>query len=517
MNQVTSGAMTQHASLPPGVTPNHDLLAVTNLVPGAELLGYGFNIFGSYDFVSATRPLLALGTPKDWTAPNGTVYDLPANVSAGGGSASASAYSFNSAQEFTAHFQGSAGVSGSYGAFSASFSTSYQSDQRNTQSYSWALVESKITSWVLNLAYGPGTVRPDVHSDPDFSNLPSQFDSTTAHLFFALFNKFGTHFISSIDVGGMLYYYLAISRQSSHSANDIRVSATAEYNALVTKVKVEADAQWSRTSANWTENRQSHAVTVPGVSNLVSWVSPGVGTYDSKGEFATWQTQVTNFPVRSAFRLTPISQLFSGPQAVAVQQAYIVYAGTRLFVQANITSDCNIIIGGKTIVPAGGYPVPVQSGDYVGGWQLVVLDRKTLAIRLNSFYALQFAGPLSWPDATCNQMVADLQPYMDAGKYVLIAATARIDAAANPNGALYGVLKSFGAGGQLDNWMTLEHGCSYGIGSSAYALIGVSGLPGAREGYVSSAISAPPTNSVTLDAFMQPQGDGSFLPVFPAG
>jgi hypothetical protein len=515
-------------NLPAGVVPNHDLASVTNLVPGAELLGYGFNVFGSYDFASATRPLVMLGAFADWNAPNGQVYKLPSEVAAGGGVSSASSYAFEAAQDFAAHFQSSAGVSGSYGAFSSSFSTSYQSDQRSQQSYCWAMVESKVISWVLNLAFSPNTVRPDVLSDPDFTNLPSTYDSTNAHLFFAFFNKFGTHFLSSIDVGGTLYYYFAVSRSASYSSNDIRVSASAEYNALIAKVKVEADAQWSRTSSNWTQNRQSHAVTVPAVSSLVSWVDPAAGTYDQNGDFASWQTQVTNFPVRSAFRLTPISALFSGSQATALQQAYLVYACTRVLVQTTPPSDPTIIVGGKTIVPPGGYPQPPalpSSGPtfYDGGWQLVVLDRKSLAVKLNNFYPLNNNGLTStWPDVTYDKMTADMQPFMEAGSYVLLASTARMDGGGNPNNAFYGVLRSFGAGAQLDNWMGISHGCSGSF--VAYALLGVSGMPNARESFVWTDGSGmpggptPPTNQViSLGAFMQPQGDGSFLPVFPYG
>jgi len=508
---------------PAGVIPNHDLASVANLVPGAELLGYGFNIFGSYDFASATRPLLTLGSFEDWNAPNGQVYKLPSQVAIGGGVSSAASYAFDTAQQFAGHFQSSAGVSGSYGAFSTSFSTSYQSDQRSEQSYCWAMVESKVISWVLNLAYSSYTIRADVLSDPDFTSLPSSYDATNAHLFFAFFNKFGTHFISSIDVGGTLYYYFAISRSASYSSNDIRVSASAEYNALIAKVKVEADAQWRRTSSNWTQNRQSHAVTVPAVSNLVGWVDPAVGTYDQNNDFANWQTQVTNYPVRSAFRLTPITLLFSGSQATAVQQAYLAYACTRVLVQTAPYKTPTIIVGGLTVVPPGGYPANDLGG--IEGWQLVVLDRKTLTIRLNEYYLIgdYFYLARTWPDAMYNKMVSDIQPFMEAGRYVLLAATAGIDTGASPTNEFYGVLKSFGAGSQLDFWMGgVEHGCSGAY--AAYAMVGVSGMPNGREGFtwtegsgLSNAPTPPANPVISLDAFMQPQGDGSFLPMFPYG
>ena len=320
-------------------------------------------------------------------------------------------------------------------------------------------------------------------------------------------------------MGGTLYYYFAISRSASYNSNDIRVSASAEYNALIAKIKVEADAQWSRTSSNWTQNRQSHAVTVPAVSNLVGWVDPAVGTYDQNSDFANWQTQVTNYPVRSAFRLTPITLLFSGSQATAVQQAYLAYACTRVLVQTAPDKTPTIIVGGLTVVPPGGYPA--NNVGVIDGWQLVVLDRKSLTIRLNEYYQIDYNSGLTWPDATYNKMVSDMQSFMEAGRYVLLAATAGIDAAASPTSEFYGVLKSFGAGSQLDLWMGgVLHGCS--STASAYAMVGVSGMPNGREGFTwadgSASLGVPPANQViSLDAFMQPQGDGSFLPMFPYG
>ena len=55
---------------PATVVHNLEAAALPNLVPGAEMLGYGFNIFGTYSFDSAIRPLLKLGTPAVTVAQN---------------------------------------------------------------------------------------------------------------------------------------------------------------------------------------------------------------------------------------------------------------------------------------------------------------------------------------------------------------------------------------------------------------------------------------------------------------
>ena len=501
---------------PDNVIPNYDVLAINNLVPGAEMLGYGFNIFGDYDFNSATRPILDLGTASPAKAPNGNTYNVPAHVGIGGGQSSASAYSFDTAEQFTSHFEGSAGISGSYGAFSASFTTAYQTDQQNSSSYSWAMVESKILQWSLRLAYSSSTIRADVHSDPDFANLPSTFEPANAQAFFAFFSKFGTHFINQIDVGGTLYYYSAVSRSSSMSASDIRMSASAEYHALIASVKVESQAEWSRCSKNWTQSRQSHAETVPATSSVVKWVSPSEGTYDENKTFADWEDAVEQFPARTSFRLVPISQLFSGAQAGAVQQAFQAYTQTRALVQSYKDHYSNIILGGRPIVPPGGYPPVTKYGtQFYGqpGWHLVVLDRKTLAIKMNKYYSIDYTKT-NWPDPTYDQMVSELGPYIDPGKYILIAATSYMDDGGDPNDNLFRTLESFGGGPWLTRWRSRQcHNCSGGD-AVAYILIGASGSPRGCEALVETYLNiGPPDGAISFNAYMQPEMDGTFSPV----
>src|SRR5258708_7032390 len=140
--------MTTFPSFPRNVTVNLEAASIPDLVPGAEMLGYGFNIFGDYSFEAALRPLLTLGATLPWNAPSSKVYSLPANVNTpGGSSSSADSRAFSSSKEFTNYFQTSASVSGSLGAFGGSFGASYSTAEQNNEDYSWALVEADVYSW----------------------------------------------------------------------------------------------------------------------------------------------------------------------------------------------------------------------------------------------------------------------------------------------------------------------------------------------------------------------------------
>jgi MAC/Perforin domain len=495
---------------PPNVQTNLEALAIPNLVPGAEMLGYGFNIFADYSFDSAIKPLFKLGTPANWTAPSGVVYNLPANIPApGGSSSSASSQAFSSSSEFTSYFQGSASVSGSIGAFSASFSAAYSTSQQNSSSYNWALVQADYLAWHIGISYGPQILRDDVKGDPDWNTLPKQFnpgDEKNVGAFFRFFQKFGTHFISKASVGGTLYYYFAVSTAASYSSKDVETSAMAEFHGLICSTQAQASANWGQCSKNWSQSRQSHAMTVPATTGVIDWVNPLPGSYDQSGNFAAWQTAVVNNPSRCNFSLTPIWALFSGAQADAIQEAYAAYGSNNVSIKATRTGTAVIEVNSKPVVPSGGYPAkPTPS------WQVVVLDRKTLAQKLNNFYTFDF-NAAGWPDTTLNAMANDLRPYTGSKDYMLITATTDIDAACSPNTSLYATLKSFGGSAGLEQWMAEpNHACSSGNGSAVYALVGAGASVLGCEGFGDTYPGNPTTSTVTINALLLPIG-GSFTP-----
>jgi hypothetical protein len=483
--------------------------AIPNLVPGAEVLGYGFNIFGQYSFDSALRPLFDLGaTTTPYTYPeSGTVYNVPANVSPpGGSSATAAAYAFSSASEFVSQFQADASVSGSVGAFSGSFASSYSKQQQNSADYSWALVEGKYYAWHLQMLYSAQILLSNITSDPDWANLPSTFNANNAQAFYTFFEKFGTHFISGVACGGTLYYYFSVSKQWSMSANQISASASAEYQGLISSTEAQASVYWSQCTNNWAAARQSYAITVPATTGVIDWVNPPVDSYDQSQQFANWKTSVTNNPSRANFSLTPIYNVFSGAQATALKEAYAAYGSNRIHIESYRDRSCTILVNGTPIQPPGGYPAGVNVG-----WHMIVLDATNNNTIFNRYYSVDYNQP-NWPDPTYDQMASDLAPYLGSAKYTLVLASCYMDEGANPNNNLYGVLKSFGAGAGLDQWMTREHRCSGGE-EVAYALAGAGTSVAGCEAFLDTQV-APYSRAegVTVDAFLQP-GSGTFVPV----
>ncbi|HJW96071.1 MAG TPA: MAC/perforin domain-containing protein [Thermoanaerobaculia bacterium] len=480
-----------------------DAPVVQNLIPGAEMLGYSFNIFSNYSFDSAIRPLLQLGAPTTWNGADGKSFNVPENVGVPGGSySSARCTTFETGSEFNSYFQSSASVEGSVGAFSASFSTSYSTEQRDSSSYSWALIEADVHSWTLNLQ--KRVLSDDVANDPDWLAVPDNFtphDDQNVLAFFRFFQKYGTHYIAQVTAGGTLYYYLTVSRSAHYTSHDIQQSAMAEYHGLISSTKVEATRRWGDASSNWTQNRQARAFAVPATTAVLDWVNPPKDSWDEGGQFATWKKEVTERPSRTKFALRPIWDLFSGAKWMSLQLAYQAYANTRISVSASRWQDDTIMISGTPMFLS-------QPPDKTGAWQLVLIDSRSLKPVFNKTYSFH-PGP-RWPDDTYEKMTADLRPYAGNDAYILAAATSYGDMAETPTTDFYGVLRSFGAGKALDRWYKKQqHGCTLTPGTIAYALVGRGGSATGCEKYV--IVTETDTPGVTVNTFLLPLA-GSFYP-----
>jgi hypothetical protein len=389
------------------------------------------------------------------------------------------------------------------GAFSSSFSGTYSQEQQNSSDYSWALVEGDYFAWHLQLSYSPGALLGNIVNDPDWRELPDTFTPENASQFYNFFQKFGTHFISSVSCGGTLYYYFSVAQQSGLSSTQIAASASAEYQGLICSGEAAAQAYWSQCATNWTSSRQSFAKTVPATTGVIDWINPPSGSYDNTGAFAGWKTSVVNNPSRSNFVLTTIDRVFSGQKAFAIQKAYEAYASNLAHVESYRDRTPTVLINGRPIVPEGGYPAAVTPG-----WQLVVLDG-TLQTVLNKFYAIDYSQP-NWPDPTCRQMADDLTPYAGDREYQLVAVTSYGDEGMSPNEELYGLLKSFGAGALLDSWMSAgAHHCSWGE-AIAYILVGRAGDTAGCEAFTTERTST--NEGVMVNAFFNPSA-GSFTPI----
>jgi hypothetical protein len=103
-------------------------------------------------------------------------------------------------------------------------------------------------------------------------------------------------------------------------------------------------------------------------------------------------------------------------------------------------------------------------------------------------------------------MANDLQPYAGNPAYMLIAATSWADMGESPNTQAYAILRSFGAGDELQRWYSnQQHACAAGPASATYALIGLGGAAEGLETFVNDSTVTP---IAQLSAFLLPGKDG---------
>ena len=448
-------------------TLNTGDLTTINPIPGAESLGYGFNIFGRYDINARITSLfdLEVDDSRKWEyKPTSTTFLVPKNVSTPANpSYAGSSYAFDNAREFTQHFQAKAKVSGSVGAFKGQFSASYSSDERDVSKFSYGLYEYESTAWSINLRdYSESKFLEKVTSSQTFKDLPDKFSSEDAQKFFAFFQKFGTHFIETVYVGGNLYYYISIASSYQYSRSEITSKASAEWNGLIAKSSAKAEQEWNTAGQEWAERRRSHISAVGADAGVLNWVSPAFGTNDPEA-FSNWTTAVQQNPATVGFSLEPIWKAFSGDKANALMKAFAKYADSRITVESSY-KQCSIYVNGTPLRPHRRPPSPTDSGI-----QLAILNRETLEPAFNEY----FVPDKRYSVAFFDEAFQAVRQYEGDEDYIVVLATYGLIEYQNPTQEFYEFLQSSGGGGELTEWDNL--GPSGTVGRINYVLIGVAG------------------------------------------
>jgi hypothetical protein len=225
-----------------------------NSVPGTETLGWGFNIFGPYSTKSKTSLLFDIKDGKRrWTELSTKItYSLPDNVSqpaTDNQSPTTTSFTvFDGRSDVQQHFSSKAKLDANlvadFGAFSGSFSAAFSSEARSANQYKYAIAETDASFWEVGLeTESLDKLTESVRAD--IGQLPAAYSISQRGLFFAFFDKYGTHYISSVTVGGRLYYNVAVRKSYTSISDDGKIEAELNYEYLgVFGAKASASAQW---------------------------------------------------------------------------------------------------------------------------------------------------------------------------------------------------------------------------------------------------------------------------------
>lgn len=315
---------------------------IRNKIPGADVLGCGFNIFNDYSPGSLLGAIFKNhNTPAmQWVSPASlAAFDVPSNVAiVNDTSVDGSVYVFEDQQEFQQHLAFKAGITASAssfakayrGAFSASVSAS---GSTTDESSVWRSVyEANYRAFRLGLIdQTAAELSPAFANDPDVLALPDGFTSGTAYLFRRVFQRYGTHYVSEVELGGYLHYCATIEKSASLTKGQVSANLSAEFSATFATAKADLSTELSMSAKDWKKSRSVQVRAAGGDTGPLMAVSPAPGE-DCTDIFTGWTRSVMLNPSVMNFKLRPLSVLFTGKKAAAVEAAIAAYTNNYLSV-----------------------------------------------------------------------------------------------------------------------------------------------------------------------------------------
>ncbi|HVZ96678.1 MAG TPA: MAC/perforin domain-containing protein [Chitinophagaceae bacterium] len=469
-----------------------------NTIPGADALGFGFNILGDYDYSSITSQLFIHknSNASQYTyQPTNLTYAVPDNISViTNTNTTGSTQVFSSRQQFQNYFSAKAKVSGSYAGFSGQFSAAYSQTQQSDKSFYYCLSETEFTGWELLLSsQSSDWLSTAFTEDPIVQNLPSNFSKQNREQFFEMFRKFGTHFISKVTLGGNLYYYVAVEDSFSSNEQQVQVNVSLEYKAVFFSASASAESDWKQLGQNWANSRIVKVDAVGGDTSVLNALDPGYG--DSDGNLVTtWAAAVMSNPSVVIFQLTSIAQLFTGDRAAAVSQALEAYMNGAIVANANadfvparnpqngwyVTSS-SIILNGSIISPDPVVPQPpptiwhwgngVNIAVPIGGFQIAFFDPTSFEVLMSHIYFTDNTS-LQTEQQVYATMMKDIDAVTQTG-YLCVVSVFGMDLMNYPSPAFATWLSTCGAA--LTDWKKYISFCG-SPGLISYVCIGKQGL-----------------------------------------
>jgi hypothetical protein len=461
---------------------------MTDWVPGTEdQLGWGINIFGSYfqnakqssklqnRLLDATKG--ATETDAQLIPVNGVqFYKAPSVVVDSGHAFSGDTYVFDSKSKVVDHWQEEANVQGSFGAFSGGFKESFQSSSETETEQYYCLHEARSLAYSLEFTNPSiSMIANEVQADPDFTALQNLLNSkqhindTNRSTYFKFFYKYGTHIITSIQMGGYLNYYASVANSYSKSTQDVTAQVQAEYEALFS---ASGSGAWSNVSEQWMSSRSAKIMGYGGnpASKLVSDIfSNWNKTSDFSADFNEWVSSIPRYPSPVGFGLYPVASLFAGEQGAMMQEAYVAYANGLLSVRITrppTTSTIEVSVSWQ----GQAFPVPQPGTGHPYGAFWVLIDRADGKLQLVQQPTITQNG---FTQEDLSKVPDDINKLPLGTKLVLFCL--QLNPTQNPiTGDLLAFLRNCGAGDTLDQALQLLPG-EFNYTQGYYCLLGQNG------------------------------------------
>lgn len=265
-------------------------------LPGTDVVGFGYDATGQYaDVESRTLPIFDLGPyAKAVSAPNGVTYAIPNAVKVELGDLTEGSFSTTSGtsiRDYQAALSAAVDVSGSYGLFSGSLSTTYSREQRASIAHDFVTVRNVFRGWIVSLGdWTQLTILPRVRRDLETALSPE-----------AAIAKYGTHFVVNAVVGGRAEYSAFVDTTKFSKREDLEVVAQMAYRAAVGQIEAEQRTRWGSQLDTFNQAAHTELSTVGGdftepldPSNFAYWINafrkhPVVVDFTPRSLVGIWQ------------------------------------------------------------------------------------------------------------------------------------------------------------------------------------------------------------------------------------
>ncbi|WP_210516522.1 MAC/perforin domain-containing protein [Hymenobacter terricola] len=433
--------------------------ATVQLINGSGILGASLNMCGPFagSLLGQVYNMDAGDVVKGFPTAHPTVnFAIPRNATFVENTSSyATASSYSSREEYNSHFAAKANVEGSYMGFSASAETSFSKDVDNKTSSSFGALTANTHLYDLNLATrAASALSANLTSDSDYLALPTRYDAAQPQAFLRFFRKFGTHFVSGVQMGGRLEYSVAVHSSSHFTGTETSAKLKAEYKGVFADVSASASVDFKTADKKWFDSTERYVYVAGGDNSILASVVPAVDE-NNHDAFEKWLLSIaTGGAAIPDVQVTSIDTIFSGDQATAVRDALRDYSAK--YIGADISDITGRVrVAGTEVRPdLFSTPVSVPPRYSRGRLEVAVLDPQTLAL----VYANAWVAPQNPADLVdfFAPALAALQPYQST-KNILIVSMASLV------GATHLMLK---AGPAFGNFLAAN--CGAGPGLKAY-------------------------------------------------
>lgn len=212
-----------------------------------------------------------------------------------------------SISSYSTNFSSQTGLSGDYGFFSASISVNFSESSRKSTDQSFVSVLWVNSLWKVGFDLQTPPLRPEF--EQDLNGLPPA----------KLFNKYGTHYLKNVIVGGRADAYSTVLSTSFQKSTDLQIAAELSYKSIRGSITATEKDSHSTMLDTFASNSSTTSFCVGGSSSLWGTVMNGPTA------FQAWAATIPTAPVLCDFdsnSLAPIWELCTNDSRRVELQQY---------------------------------------------------------------------------------------------------------------------------------------------------------------------------------------------------